>query len=165
METTLFIMQKCYRLKVHLIFIAFYDDLPNLQSIHIGEGCFYSMKTNVDIVNLPSLDSIVVKKNSMMNVESLKICNNEQLKTIHFENGDMIENNSVLSSNCSFQNLQNLQLTSTLFTIRLSSDLPSLQSFKTGKHSFTHLYTFSFSRIFDCLLIIERTSFSSFTGI
>ena len=89
----------------------------------MGEGCFYSMKANVDIVNLPSLKSIVVKKNSMMNVESLKICDNEQLKTIQFENGDItreriVEKNDVITtSNCSFQKLQELQLSSTFFVM------------------------------------------------
>ena len=131
----------------------------------MGEGCFYSMKANVDIVNLPSLESIVVKKNSMMNVESLKICDNEQLKTIHFEDGSIIENNATISSNCSFQNLHHFQLSSIFLAIRLLSDLPKLQSFKTGQYSFTHLQHVSLSRILHFLVLIERSSYSSFTGV
>ena len=38
------------------------------------------------IQNYPNLQSIVVKKNSLMNLNSLKICNCEKLKTIETEN-------------------------------------------------------------------------------
>ena len=46
---------------------------------------------NLVIENYPNLQSIVVKKNSLKNLNSLKICNNEKLKTIKVEvcNRDM----------------------------------------------------------------------------
>ena len=37
------------------------------------------------IQNYPNLQSIIVKKNSLQNLNSLKICNNEKLKTIEIE--------------------------------------------------------------------------------
>ena len=40
------------------------------------------------IENYPNLQSIVVKKNSLQNLNSLKICNCEELKTIEIENGE-----------------------------------------------------------------------------
>ena len=40
---------------------------------------------NYVIENYPNLEKIVVKKNSLMNLNSLKICNNEKLKTIEIE--------------------------------------------------------------------------------
>ena len=43
---------------------------------------------NLVIENYPNLEKIVVKKNSLQNLNSLKICNNEKLKTIETENGE-----------------------------------------------------------------------------
>ena len=40
---------------------------------------------NLIIQNYPNLQSIVVKKNSLKNLNSLKICNCEKLKTIEIE--------------------------------------------------------------------------------
>ena len=40
---------------------------------------------NLIIQNYPNLQSIVVKKNSLMNLNSLKICNCEKLKNIETE--------------------------------------------------------------------------------
>ena len=42
---------------------------------------------NLVIENYPNLEKIVVKKNSLKNLNSLKICNNEKLKTIETEDG------------------------------------------------------------------------------
>ena len=41
---------------------------------------------NLIIQNYPNLQSIVVKKESLKNLNSLKICNCEKLKTIEIEN-------------------------------------------------------------------------------
>ena len=43
---------------------------------------------NLAIENYPNLEKIVVKKKSLNNLNSLKICNNEKLKTIEIEDGD-----------------------------------------------------------------------------
>ena len=42
---------------------------------------------NLVIENYLNLEKIVVKKNSLMNLNSLKICNNDKLKTIEIEDG------------------------------------------------------------------------------
>ena len=42
---------------------------------------------NFIIKNYPNLQSIVVKKKSLENLNSLKICNCEELKTIEIEDG------------------------------------------------------------------------------
>ena len=42
---------------------------------------------NLVIENYPNLEKIVVKENSLKNLYSLKICNNEKLNTIKIENG------------------------------------------------------------------------------
>ena len=42
---------------------------------------------NLVIEKYPNLKKIVVKKNSLKNLNSLKICTNEKLKTIETEDG------------------------------------------------------------------------------
>ena len=53
----------------------------------IGKGCFNGIKDNLVIENYPNLEKIVVRMNSLMNLNSLKICNNEKLKIIEIEDG------------------------------------------------------------------------------
>ena len=53
----------------------------------IGERCFNEVKDDLVIENYPNLEKIVVKKNSLNNLKSLKVCNNEKLKTIQIELG------------------------------------------------------------------------------
>ena len=65
-----------------------FSNLPNLQEMIIGEGCFNEVKDDLVIENYPNLEKIVVKKNSLMYLNSLKICNNEKLKTIEIEDGE-----------------------------------------------------------------------------
>ena len=48
---------------------------------------------NLVIENYPNLDKIVVKNNSLQNLNSLKICNNDKLKTIEIEDGDWNRDN------------------------------------------------------------------------
>ena len=40
---------------------------------------------NLVIANYPNLEKIIVKKDSLKNLNSLKICNNEKLKIIEIE--------------------------------------------------------------------------------
>ena len=65
-----------------------FSKLPNLQEIIIGEGCLNEWKFDLVIENYPNLEKIVVKKNSLKNLKSLKICNNDKLKTIEIEYGE-----------------------------------------------------------------------------
>ena len=70
------------------------------------------------IENYPNLEKIVVKKNSLMNLNSLKICNNERLKTIEIEDGDFMRGNGA------FKNVKNVIIESisiVLFDIFKSS--------------------------------------------
>ena len=43
---------------------------------------------NLRIENYPNLEKIIVESDSLMNLDSLKICNCEKLKTIEIEDGD-----------------------------------------------------------------------------
>ena len=51
----------------------------------IEEGYGNDYYGNLVIENYPNLQSIIVKKNSLRNLNSLKICNCEKLKTIEIE--------------------------------------------------------------------------------
>ena len=59
-----------------------------MQVWKIGENCFNKLTDDLVIENYPSLKRIVVKKESLMNLNSLKICNCEKLKTIEIEDGE-----------------------------------------------------------------------------
>ena len=54
----------------------------------IEEGFGNDYYGDLLIENYPNLEKIVVKKNSLKNLNSLKICNNEKLKTIEIEDGE-----------------------------------------------------------------------------
>ena len=58
-----------------------------IKELEIGENCLNKWKDDLVIENYPNLQSIVVKKNSLKNLKSLKICNCEELKTIEVEDG------------------------------------------------------------------------------
>ena len=51
-------------------------------SIYVNEGYCNDMTSDINISNNPCLQSIVVKKKSFMNVNSLTISNNPLLQTI-----------------------------------------------------------------------------------
>ena len=53
-----------------------------IKELVIGEGCFNEWKDDLVIENYPNLEKIFVKKKSLQNLNSLKICNNKSLKTI-----------------------------------------------------------------------------------
>ena len=55
--------------------------------MEIGEGCLNEWKDDLVIENYPNLEIIVVKRKSLQNLNSLKICNNEKLKTVEIEDG------------------------------------------------------------------------------
>ena len=76
--------------------------------IEEGFGDFYF--GNLLIKNYPNLQSIVVKKNSLNNLNSLKICNCEKLKIIDIENSDRKEDGV-------FGNVKNVIVDSTFHII------------------------------------------------
>ena len=58
-----------------------------IQEMIIEEGFGNDYYGNMIIENYPNLQSIIVKEGSLENLNSLKICNCEKLKTIEIENG------------------------------------------------------------------------------
>ena len=57
----------------------------DIEEMIIEEGFGNDYFGNLVIENYPNLQSIIVKKNSLKNLNSLKICNCEKLKTIMIE--------------------------------------------------------------------------------
>ena len=53
----------------------------------IEEGFGNDYHGNLVIENYPNLQSIIVKKNSLQNLNSLKICNCDKLENIEIEDG------------------------------------------------------------------------------
>ena len=68
----------------------------------IGEGCFDEVRDDLVIENYPNLEKIIVKKNSLNNLNSLKICKNKKLKTIEVEDGEKWEENGEWHANGAF---------------------------------------------------------------
>ena len=60
----------------------------DIQEMIIEKGFGNDYYGNLVIENYPNLQSIIVKKNSLKNLNSLKICNCEILKNIDIEDGD-----------------------------------------------------------------------------
>ena len=63
---------------------------------------------NLVIENYPNLEKIVVKKKSLQNLNSLKICNNDKLKTIEAEDGEEWQANNEWVNNGAFLNVKNV---------------------------------------------------------
>ena len=81
---------------------------------------------NLVIDNYPNLQSIIVKKNSLNNLNSLKICNCEKLKIIDIEDSDRKEDGV-------FGNVKNVIIDSTfhiIIILILSSKSTIIQSRK-----------------------------------
>ena len=79
-----------------------------IKELEIGKNCFNEWEGDLVIENYPNLQSIVVKKNSLKNLNSLKICNCEKLKTIEIEDGDRWEEDGESYYNGAFMNVKNV---------------------------------------------------------
>ena len=64
------------------------------------------------IKNYYSLESIYINNNSLQNLNSMKICNNSELKTIEVENGEEWEDNGVWCSSGVGRNITCLRIES-----------------------------------------------------
>ena len=95
--------------------ISLTNDLLNLLSnqsekekvkvLIINKNSCNDMEDDLEISGFTNLEKIVVKKNSLKNLNSLKICNNEKLKTIEIEDGDEDWNRNIYGA---FLNVKNV---------------------------------------------------------
>ena len=79
-----------------------------IKELEIGENCFNEWKDDLVIQNYPNLQSIVVKKKSLKNLNILKICNCENLKTIEIEDGDGWKENGIWYTNGAFSTVDDV---------------------------------------------------------
>ena len=77
-----------------------------IKELEIGENCWNEWENDLIFKDYPNLQSIVVKKNLLKNLNSLKICNCEKLKTIDCRDGDY--------DNGVFNNVENVIIESIL---------------------------------------------------
>ena len=86
-------------------------DMPNLKKINIGEQCFNNLEKWV-VENIPGLEEITVRKDSMNKIKILKIQNNEKLNTIQLLSDKSREETG-------FRKVQSFTLNSILFNLQL----------------------------------------------
>ena len=67
-----------------------------IKELDIGENCYNNWKGDLLIHNYPNLQSIVVKKKSLKNLNSLKISNCEKLESIEIEDSAFINVKNVI---------------------------------------------------------------------
>ena len=70
---------------IRAIYIELSEFKKDIEEMVVEFGWGNNYYGNLLIENYPNLQSIVVKKNSLQNLNSLKICNCEKLKTIEIE--------------------------------------------------------------------------------
>ena len=82
------------------------DKKRSVNELVIDEGCGNEMKDDLKLCGFDNLKSIVVKKNTLKNLNSLKISDNPVLKSIETEDGEYEKG--------AFYNVKNVTITSTL---------------------------------------------------
>ena len=80
-----------------------------LKELVIGDGCCNDMREDVVIEGFLNLEKIVILKNSLRNITSLKILNNENLKEIEIDHAKLFLNGCLYNvQSVLFENLPNL---------------------------------------------------------
>ena len=127
-----------------------------------GNDCYGTLL----IENYPNLQSFIVKKNSLQNLNSLKICDCEKLNTFEIEDDEeflvdillALLDGEAIKYLGAFYNVKNVIIASISIKCYFSLYLPNLQSFITGKESFCETTSLSLSSN-PIITIINRYSF------
>ena len=80
----------------------------NIQEIIIEENFGEEYFGTSVIENYPNLEKIVVKRNSLRNIKSLKICNNEKLQFIEIDGGTIRYEGDKSYCDCPLEYVSNL---------------------------------------------------------
>lgn len=75
----------------------------------IEENCCKTIENEINLSGYSCLESIVIKKNSLVSLKTLKISNNPKLRTIEIEDG-IVENNQF--KNCPFDKVKTVEFSS-----------------------------------------------------
>ena len=97
-----------------------------MKELVIGENFFNEWTDDLVIENYPNLEKLTIKKGSLKNLKSLKICNNPKFRTLK-------------TGMNAFDNVETLIFDSILLFNNTTVDLPSFKSFSLSKKSFSQL--------------------------
>ena len=64
------------------------EKMDSVSELVIEEGCGNDLKIDLKICGFENLEKLIVKKNSLMNLNSLVILNNSEMESIEIEDGD-----------------------------------------------------------------------------
>ena len=93
---------------INSIFVELPEFGKDIKEMIIEEDYGNDYFGNLVIQNYPNLTKIVVKKNSLMNLISLKICNCEKLKIIEIEDGEFWDARNIDLGSGAFYNVKNV---------------------------------------------------------
>ena len=119
---------------------------------------FSNNEAELELSNLPSLEQITIGKASLMQLKSLQISNNDNLRRITIKGGDD-ENTGVCC------NAKAVTLKSNLRLFSLHLDLPSLTGLGLGEYSFYNTEQFILEGSLYFVIIMKRSSKSKSIGI
>ena len=83
----------------------------NVSELVIEEGCGNELKIDLKICGFENLKKLIVKKNSLQNLNSLVISNNEELESIETENGQYWDEENE-TWYAPFENVKSVEITS-----------------------------------------------------
>ena len=84
----------------------------NVSELVIEEGCGNELKEDLKICGFENLKKLIVKKNSLKNLNSLVISNNDELESIVTEDGKRDWNSYQITCYAPFENVKSLTLSS-----------------------------------------------------
>ena len=86
----------------------------NVSELVIAEGCGNELKIDLKICGFESLKKLIVKKNSLQNLNSLVISNNSELESIEIEDGDSYVKTHDSRNTGVCSNVKNVEISSIL---------------------------------------------------
>ena len=102
----------------------------------MGEKCFCNHIKNFHICDLPNLENINIKKESLPNIKLLAICNNQLLKTIDIEDGACFFNLGELDNHSNLVFVKEVRIESEHYYSITIVDNPNLEELETARYSF-----------------------------
>ena len=82
----------------------------SVNELVIEEGCGNELKIDLKICGFENLKKLIVKENSLQNLNSLVISNNEELESIVTEDGEWDEENETWYA--PFENVKSVEISS-----------------------------------------------------
>ena len=86
----------------------------SVSELIVEEGCGNDLRIDLKICGFENLKKLIVKKNSLKNLKSLVISNNENLENIDIENekGEKDEKEDGYEYSAAFENVKSVEISS-----------------------------------------------------